>query len=94
MSSPQRALRKCRPTTKLLIDPASQEWLKKRLASPEGKALLLELARTFARAAVDNLMREAAVKRCVSTAKSSFLLTRPCLHFCAAPGFIIVVAGA
>jgi hypothetical protein len=57
-AKPVKAM-KSRSTTILRVDPASQEWLKQRLESPEGQALLLDLARIYARAAVDKAIEDA-----------------------------------
>jgi hypothetical protein len=44
-----------KPTlSELRINPASQEWLKQRLGSAEGKALFAELARIIARVAAED----------------------------------------
>jgi hypothetical protein len=56
---PVKARRPRRPATVLRLDPASETWLKQRLESPEGQALLLELARVYARAAVDAAIEDA-----------------------------------
>jgi len=58
-AKPVKATKSRRPTTVLRVDPASQEWLKQRLESPEGQAVLLELTRIYARAAVDKAIEDA-----------------------------------
>jgi len=48
-----------RGTTTLRIDPESARLLRERLATPQGHALLEELARCYARAAVNRTIEEA-----------------------------------
>lgn len=46
------------PKAELRIDPQSAKLMAARLKSPEGQALLDELARVYARAAADRLLDE------------------------------------